>query len=78
MNERPKMVSDEIGIPAYPPEVTRERCIMAAGDGLGRAQMAMQQWSERAKSASEKRTVEILAKRVKEIIGTVDDFTRGL
>jgi hypothetical protein len=60
------------------PNFTRERCIMAAGDGLERAKMAMKMWSERAKSASEKRTVEILAKRVEEIIGTVNDFTRGL
>jgi hypothetical protein len=60
------------------PAITRERCIMATGDGLERTRLAMQQWSERAKSTSEKRTVEILAKRVEELIGTVNDFTRGL
>jgi len=60
------------------PAVTRERCIMAAGDGLERAKMAMQQWSTRASSPAERRTVEVLARRVDELIQAVGEYTRTL
>lgn len=66
--------------PAYQrtPAITRERCIMATGDGLERAKLAMQQWAERAKTASERRTVEVLARRVDELIQTVGEYARTL
>lgn len=57
------------------PKISRQQCILSVGDGLERAQISLKLWTETAETTLEKRVIERLHDRVKEMITQINSFS---